>query len=200
MPSIGPADVRRTRRRAGRRRPPSRRAIRSLGSRAGTERARNERDSGRRDRSHRTRGADRRPGHDRASSSSSVSAPSIRVSTSGSNAGHHGESGSAPPRDRDGAVDVGAEELAVASDHLAVEPVQRPQAEVAVLGQLGEAGSPLEGAVEQGPDRRGLEEDMGIALERAGRPAASTPRAASRIRALIEHRGRRSAERRRDSF
>ena len=63
-----------------------------------------------------------------------------------------------------GAVDVGAEELAVEGDHLAVEPVQRAQPEVAVLGQLGEAEVAVEGAVEQRPDRRGLEEDVGIAL------------------------------------
>ena len=64
----------------------------------------------------------------------------------------------------DRAVDVGAEELAVEGDHLAVEPVQRPQPEVAVLGQLGEAEVAVEGAVEQGADRRGLEEDVRLAL------------------------------------
>ncbi|HEY1356310.1 MAG TPA: hypothetical protein VGF09_08335 [Solirubrobacterales bacterium] len=49
-------------------------------------------------------------------------------------------------------------------DHLAVEPVQRAEAELAVLGQLGEAEVALVGALEQGADRRGLEEDVGIAL------------------------------------
>ena len=64
----------------------------------------------------------------------------------------------------DPAVDVGAEELAVERDHLAVEPVQGPEPEVAVLGQLGEAEVAVEGAVEQGADRRGLEEDVRLAL------------------------------------
>ena len=36
-------------------------------------------------------------------------------------------------------VDAGAVEAAVEGDHLAVEPVQRAEAQVAVLGQLGEA-------------------------------------------------------------
>ena len=61
-------------------------------------------------------------------------------------------------------VDVGAEELAVERDHLAVEVVQRAEAEVAVLGQLGEAEVAVVGALEQGADRRGLEEDVRLAL------------------------------------
>ena len=64
----------------------------------------------------------------------------------------------------DRAVDVSAEELAVEGDHLAVEPVQRPQPEVARRRQLGEAEVAVEGTVEQGADRRGLEEDVGLAL------------------------------------
>ena len=42
--------------------------------------------------------------------------------------------------------------------------VQRAQAEVAVLGQLGEAEVAVVGAVEQRADRRGLEEDVRVAL------------------------------------
>ena len=76
-------------------------------------------------------------------------------------------------------VDVGAEELAVEGDHLAVEPVQRAQAEVAVLGQLGEAEVAVVGAVEQGADRRGLEEDVRLALGVQFLLAASPPRAAT---------------------
>ncbi len=64
----------------------------------------------------------------------------------------------------DGAVDVGAEELALERDHLPVEPVHRAEAEIAALGQLGEAEVAVEGALEQRPDRRGLEEDVRLAL------------------------------------
>jgi hypothetical protein len=64
----------------------------------------------------------------------------------------------------DVAIDVGAEELAVEGDHLAVEPVQCSQPEVAVLGQFGEAEVTVEGTVEQGADRRGLEENVRVAL------------------------------------
>jgi hypothetical protein len=42
--------------------------------------------------------------------------------------------------------------------------VERAEAEVAVIGQLGEAEVALEAAVEQRPDRRGLEEDVRLAL------------------------------------
>ena len=38
----------------------------------------------------------------------------------------------------DPSVDVGAIKAAVKGNHLAVEGVQRPEPEVAVLGQLGE--------------------------------------------------------------
>jgi hypothetical protein len=62
------------------------------------------------------------------------------------------------------AVDVGAEELAVDRDHLAVELVEGPQPEVAVLRQLSKAEIALEGAVEQRPDRRGLEENVRLTL------------------------------------
>jgi hypothetical protein len=64
----------------------------------------------------------------------------------------------------DRSLDVGAPEAAVEGDHLAVEGVQRPEAEVAVLGQLGEADVALIGAVQQSPDRRGLKEDVGLVL------------------------------------
>jgi hypothetical protein len=80
-------------------------------------------------------------------------------------AGHNRERRPLLRRDSaDPAVDVGAEELAVDRDHLAVEVVQRPQAEVAVLGQLGKAEVALEGAVEQRSDRRGLEEHVWLVL------------------------------------
>ena len=98
-------------------------------------------------------------------------APSIRASTVGSNRVTTANGVRASGGDRvDRAVDVGAEELAVEGDHLAVEPVQRPQPEVAVLGQLGEAEVAVEGAVEQGADRRGLEEDVRLALGVQVRP------------------------------
>ena len=104
-----------------------------------------------------------------------------RASTVGSNRGDHRERG--PRRRRrprsTAPVDVGAEELAVERDHLAVEPVQRPQPEVAVLGQLGEAEVAVVGAVEQRADRRGLEEDVRLALGVQFVLAASSPRAAT---------------------
>ena len=62
------------------------------------------------------------------------------------------------------AVDVGAVEAAVDGDHLAVERVQRAEAEVAVLGQLLEGHVALEGALEQGADRRRLEEHVRLVL------------------------------------
>jgi hypothetical protein len=61
-------------------------------------------------------------------------------------------------------IDVGAEELAVERDHLAVEVVESAEAEIAVLGQFGEAEIPLEGPLEQGADRRSLEEDVWLTL------------------------------------
>jgi hypothetical protein len=60
--------------------------------------------------------------------------------------------------------DVGTEELAVERDHLAVEVVEGAETEVAVLGQLGKAEVSLEGAVEQGADRRSLEEHVRFPL------------------------------------
>ena len=80
-------------------------------------------------------------------------------------AGDHGERRPLPGPDRVHVpVDVGPVEAAVEGDHLAVEPVQRAEPEVAVLGQLGEAEVAVVGAVEQGADRRGLEEDVRLAL------------------------------------
>ena len=81
------------------------------------------------------------------------------------------------PTSVDRAVDVGPVEAAVEGDHLAVEAVQRPEPEVAVLGQLGEGEVAVVGAVEQGADRRGLEEDVGLALGVQFLLAASSPRA-----------------------
>ena len=60
-------------------------------------------------------------------------------------------------------VDRGPVEAAVEGDHLAVEAVQRAEPEVAVLGELGEGEVAVVGAVEQGGDRRGLEEDVRLA-------------------------------------
>ena len=78
---------------------------------------------------------------------------------------HHRERRLRRGRNRvDPALDVGSQELAVEGDHLAVEPVQRAQPEVAVRGQLGEAEVAVVGAVEQRPDRRGLEEHVVLAL------------------------------------
>jgi hypothetical protein len=56
----------------------------------------------------------------------------------------------------DRAVDVGPVEAPVEGDHLSVERVQGAEAEIAVLGELGEADVALVGAVEEGADRRGL--------------------------------------------
>ncbi len=57
-------------------------------------------------------------------------------------------------------VDIRAVEATVEGDHLAVQPVKRPQSQVTVLGQLGEGEIAVVGAVEQGRDRRGLEEHV----------------------------------------
>jgi hypothetical protein len=64
----------------------------------------------------------------------------------------------------DGPVDVGPVEASVERDHLPVEPVQRPQPEVAVLGQLGEGEVAVVGALEQRPDRRSLKEHVRLPL------------------------------------
>ena len=61
-------------------------------------------------------------------------------------------------------VDVGPVEATVDRDHLAVEPVQRSQPEVAVLGQLGEREVALVSALQQRPDRRGLEQHVRLPL------------------------------------
>ena len=55
-------------------------------------------------------------------------------------------------------VDVGAEELPVERDHLAVEVVQRAEAEIASLRQLGEAESAL---------RRALDSDVFYSFRRS---------------------------------
>ncbi len=79
--------------------------------------------------------------------------------------GHRGERRPLARRDLlDQAVDVGAVEAAVERDHLAVERVQGPEPEVAVLGELGEGDVAVEGALEQGADRRGLEQHVRIVL------------------------------------
>jgi hypothetical protein len=88
----------------------------------------------------------------------------------------------------DPALDVGPVEIAVEGDHLAVQPVQRAEAEVALLSQLGEAEVAVVGAVEQRPDRRRLEEDVrlvsGVQIPPAHRLHVHGPDPA-----LVEHRG-----------
>ncbi len=56
---------------------------------------------------------------------------------------------------------VAAPELAVDRHHLAVDAVERAEAEVAVAGELGEADVALELAVEEGGERRSLEDLVG---------------------------------------
>jgi hypothetical protein len=70
----------------------------------------------------------------------------------------------------DPSVDVGAPEPPVDGDHLAVERVQCPEAEVAVPSELGEADVALVGTVKQGADRRGLKQDRRIGLGMDRRP------------------------------
>jgi hypothetical protein len=62
------------------------------------------------------------------------------------------------------AVDVGAVEATVERDHLPIEPVQRAEPEITVLGQLGEGEVAVVGAREQHPDRRSLKEHVSLAL------------------------------------
>ncbi len=64
----------------------------------------------------------------------------------------------------DQAVDVGAVEATVERDHLAVERVQRPEPEVAVLGELVEGDVAVERALQQRTDRRGLKEGVRLVL------------------------------------
>ena len=87
------------------------------------------------------------------------------------------------------AVDVGAVEAPVEGDHLAVERIQGAQAEVAVLGQLGEADVAVVGAVEQRADRRSLEEDGGIVLGMQ-RSAAQRLHVQGPGESLVEHADR----------
>jgi hypothetical protein len=98
----------------------------------------------------------------------------------------------------DSPVDVGAEELAVERDHLAVEVVERAETEVAVLAQLGEGEVAVEGAVEQGPDRRRLEEDVRLALAVQVAPAHRL-HVQGPDPALVEHRRSLPSRRRRTS-
>ena len=55
-------------------------------------------------------------------------------------------------------------EAPVQCDHLPVQVVQRPQPQVAALGELGERDVTLVAALQQGADRRGLEEHVMLAL------------------------------------
>ncbi len=83
----------------------------------------------------------------------------------GLEARHDGERRSRLPRDLPHEpIDIGAVETPVEGDHLAVEPVQRPQPKVAMLGQLSEGQVTVVRALEQRPDRRGLEEHVRLPL------------------------------------
>ena len=62
------------------------------------------------------------------------------------------------------AVDVRTKEAAVERDQLAVEPVERADAQVAALGQLGDAEIAVVGALEQRADRRCLEQRVPFPL------------------------------------
>jgi len=73
-------------------------------------------------------------------------------------------------------VHVGPQEAAVERDHLPVQAVQRPETEVAVLGQFGERDIAVEVPVEQRVERRRLEDQMRFVLGAAGRPAGRPPR------------------------
>jgi hypothetical protein len=64
----------------------------------------------------------------------------------------------------DRTIDIGPVEAAVEGDHLAVEPVQRPQPKVTVLRQFGEAEVAVVGALQQRSDGRGLEEHVRVML------------------------------------
>ena len=64
----------------------------------------------------------------------------------------------------DRAVEVGAIEAPVEGDHLPVERVQGAEAEIAVPGELSEADVPFVGPIEQGADRRGLKQHVGLVL------------------------------------
>ncbi len=71
----------------------------------------------------------------------------------------------------DPAIDLGAVEEPVEGDHLAVEVVDRSQAEIPVLGELAEADVSLVGPLEESADRRGLEEHVRLpAAMQAGVP------------------------------
>ncbi len=60
------------------------------------------------------------------------------------------------------AVDVRLQEEAVHGDHLAVDAVEGPEAEVATALELGEGDVAFIGAVQQRTDGRGLEDPDGL--------------------------------------
>jgi len=72
------------------------------------------------------------------------------------------------PRRRGNLADVplhvGTQEAAVEREHLAVQPVQGAEPEVAVLGKLGEREVAVEVALEQRVQRGGLEDDVRLVL------------------------------------
>ena len=69
------------------------------------------------------------------------------------------------------AVRVRAQEAPVEREHLAVEPVERPEPEVAVLGELRERQVAVEAPVEQRVERRGLEHEVRLVLGVRAGPA-----------------------------
>jgi hypothetical protein len=60
-------------------------------------------------------------------------------------------------------LDVGSVEAPVEGHHLPVEVIDGAEPGVPLVGKLGEAHVPVEGTLEQGADRRGLEEDVRLA-------------------------------------
>ena len=86
--------------------------------------------------------------------------------------GHDGERRPRRRRDRRQVpVRVGPQEATVQGDHLAVQAVERSQAQVAMCGQLAERQVALEVAGEQGVERRDLEERAGAGVGARGPPA-----------------------------
>ena len=83
----------------------------------------------------------------------------------GAEVGQHRERAAALGLDRvQVPVHVGAQELSVERDHLAVAGIEGPEPEVSMLGELLEADVAVVRAVQQRLDRRGLEQQVRIVL------------------------------------
>ena len=75
--------------------------------------------------------------------------------------GNHGERGPGPPFDSVGSsVGLYLVEVAVQADHLAVEGVERAQAEISTILEFGEADVALVFSLQQGIDGRSLEQGV----------------------------------------